>query len=598
MENTKRIDDELINDADMGATDGHGASVFPRIAALLFLLLGAGGLFLGCLGTLNGLSLFSHDFLKLLVFGSQSEFSAFDSSLLGIIISYCKALQAGGAAMFSWERTIELVPLALFALLALAIVLSLVFAVLSFAMKDRAEKFAFASGVLVTLAYAALFLYVYCVTCYLYPYASSLSVVFVVDFYRYDAPLGAIACLSFLLLLVHSIRRAGKAALLNALLFALTVCLAFAFFAYSSTVGLLAIMVTPSGTHELFPVASVLFVAVLALVFVVSLVRLSSKKRYGVMLCLYTLLFVAAVFLIIAGIALPIAEDRWQIFKNQTDLLILCSLVCGAFAGQLLSAIAMIVTRRKNRLAEEYEEYEEDEEDEEPVPEVVEEIPEAVEPVPAVAEEPVPEVVEEPAAEVPETSAEPAVAETAEERAPEPAAPAQPAQPVQQPAQQVPMGQPVYVYTPMPMAPYPPVQPSAAQPAGSQMSEFERRMEALARGIEPQEPEYRPIPKPAPVFPTPPAAARPVAAPVQTSISVYESQYTYDSFLNGLTPQEKNEFGDLFIGMRYGSFGLPVYVIGGNNEEFFRKVFIYLGRFRSHISPELLGKLYAYVNRT
>ena len=65
-----------------------------------------------------------------------------------------------------------------------------------------------------------------------------------------------------------------------------------------------------------------------------------------------------------------------------------------------------------------------------------------------------------------------------------------------------------------------------------------------------------------------------------------------------LTPQEKNEFGDLFIANRFGDLAyLPAYVIGGDNREFFRRVFIYLGKFRSHISPELLGKLYQYVSK-
>ena len=76
-------------------------------------------------------------------------------------------------------------------------------------------------------------------------------------------------------------------------------------------------------------------------------------------------------------------------------------------------------------------------------------------------------------------------------------------------------------------------------------------------------------------------------------------QYTYDPFINTLTPSEKNEFGDVFIANMYGIHSyLPTYVIGGDNREFFQKVFIYLGRYRGYITQDLMEKIYAYVNKT
>lgn len=160
-------------------------------------------------------------------------------------------------------------------------------------------------------------------------------------------------------------------------------------------------------------------------------------------------------------------------------------------------------------------------------------------------------------------------------------------------------------------APAPAEEPKPAAPAeDTPMSEFERSMAALARGIAP-EPAPAPAQAPGVTYqyssaPAPayapqsapyqaPAYSQPVAAPK----AVYDpTPYTYDSFINMLTPQEKNEFGDLFIANRYGDLNyLPAYVIGGDNREFFRKVFIYLGKFRNHISPELLGKLYDYVSK-
>ncbi len=74
------------------------------------------------------------------------------------------------------------------------------------------------------------------------------------------------------------------------------------------------------------------------------------------------------------------------------------------------------------------------------------------------------------------------------------------------------------------------------------------------------------------------------------------SKYAYDPFVYTLTASEMNEFGDLFIANKFGLQAyLPPYNIGGDNRDFFNKVFIYLGRFRSNISDALLDKLYRYV---
>lgn len=76
------------------------------------------------------------------------------------------------------------------------------------------------------------------------------------------------------------------------------------------------------------------------------------------------------------------------------------------------------------------------------------------------------------------------------------------------------------------------------------------------------------------------------------------AQYTYDPFINTLTPMEKNEFGDVFIANLYGIHSyLPTYVIGGDNTEFFQTIFIHLGRFRGNISQELMEKIYSYVSK-
>ena len=147
---------------------------------------------------------------------------------------------------------------------------------------------------------------------------------------------------------------------------------------------------------------------------------------------------------------------------------------------------------------------------------------------------------------------------------------------------------------PVPVAPATPVTPvvAAAAPVETK-SEFERYMEALARGEAPQEPTTQPEDSYRNYSYAPAAVSR-TAQPA----TVYSSLYTYDPFLNTLTGEEKNEFGDLFISNKYGTHSyLPAYVIGGDNTEFFRKVFIFLGRFRKDSSRDLLDKLYVYVTQ-
>lgn len=179
-----------------------------------------------------------------------------------------------------------------------------------------------------------------------------------------------------------------------------------------------------------------------------------------------------------------------------------------------------------------------------------------------------------------------------------------PMQPVQQPAQQPAPQQ-------APAQPTPPAaQPQQPRPAGAQQqpprrepprvkSQFELEMEAIARGELKRKEETRSESLPQ-ERPAPQGQRRPVAAPAgnNASATYIDSQYTYDPFLNTLTTPEKNEFCDIFIANKYGSLRyVPAYVIGGDNAGFFRKVFIYLGKFRANISDGLLDKMYYYVSQ-
>lgn len=69
----------------------------------------------------------------------------------------------------------------------------------------------------------------------------------------------------------------------------------------------------------------------------------------------------------------------------------------------------------------------------------------------------------------------------------------------------------------------------------------------------------------------------------------------FDPFLFTLEDEEKSEFIDLYI-LRCKALmpEIPGYVIGGNNKDFFNRVFIYLGQYRDKISNSLLQKMYDF----
>ena len=70
---------------------------------------------------------------------------------------------------------------------------------------------------------------------------------------------------------------------------------------------------------------------------------------------------------------------------------------------------------------------------------------------------------------------------------------------------------------------------------------------------------------------------------------------SFDPFIATLDAAERNEFTELFILKFKGTMPeLPDYVVGGDNKEFFRKMFIYLGQYRDRMSQELLMKIYQF----
>ncbi len=69
----------------------------------------------------------------------------------------------------------------------------------------------------------------------------------------------------------------------------------------------------------------------------------------------------------------------------------------------------------------------------------------------------------------------------------------------------------------------------------------------------------------------------------------------FDAFLITLNEKEKNEFIDLYVLKCRGIMPeIPGYVVGGDNKDFFNKVFIYLGQYREKIPGDLLAKMYSF----
>ena len=87
------------------------------------------------------------------------------------------------------------------------------------------------------------------------------------------------------------------------------------------------------------------------------------------------------------------------------------------------------------------------------------------------------------------------------------------------------------------------------------------------------------------------------AAENQVNTAGYDfyNSKSFDPFIASLDMQERNEFTELFI-LKYKGVmpEIPDYEVGGDNREFFRKIFIYLGQYRERISSELLNKIYNF----
>ena len=88
--------------------------------------------------------------------------------------------------------------------------------------------------------------------------------------------------------------------------------------------------------------------------------------------------------------------------------------------------------------------------------------------------------------------------------------------------------------------------------------------------------------------------------PIKVNTAGYDfyNSKSFDPFIAILNNEERNQFTELFI-LKYKGLmpEIPDYEVGGNNKEFFRKLFIYLGQYRDRIPDGLLAKIYQFAIR-
>ncbi len=89
-----------------------------------------------------------------------------------------------------------------------------------------------------------------------------------------------------------------------------------------------------------------------------------------------------------------------------------------------------------------------------------------------------------------------------------------------------------------------------------------------------------------------------VPGSVNTAGYDFYNSKSFDPFIAILNNEERNQFTELFILKYQGVMPeIPDYQVGGDNKDFFRKLFIYLGQYRDRIPDGLLSKIYQFAIR-
>ncbi len=518
-----------------------------NVFSLLIFLLTAGGLFLGLIG--NYASWLKPSYY----FGS----SGLNNSLLGFFFTRMRELFVNISAIFTGSagtvfRNIFSI-LAAF-LVAAVVIATLVCLVVTFLSPKRAKKATAIGGTLALLAYTLLFVWAYCVNS-LYLAAFGRQAI--------DVPVALIACALFIVMTAFAVLENGKKGFFGAGIFLFSLAACFALFFPGSFTETHFGLLTAFKEHLTYNILSLAAVAIAVGGLIVATAALPRKGKGLVRSIVFALQFILVALLAIAGCR---TEGSWSlIFFQNGSLLPSLILIIAALGATLLSLLVLLIDHRERARARAAAQaanfYTETSDD-------VTEEPEAVTFAAEESEQAESGYMDEASlyASAAEETVDPDEADDFLETASE---------------EEIKDADVTPDY-------FVPVEEE-------QMSDFEREMLAYAE----KKPEEADAERADEAAPVPPYAQTAPASQPFRPINVYtdpSTQYTYDPFINELTPEEKDEFGDLFIACKSGRFGdLPIYHIGGDNAEFFDKVWIRYGMY--DMSQNLRDKLFSYLRR-
>ncbi len=514
------------------------SNVGYRVLAILLGLFAVGGLFLGMIG--KAVPALAH--ARMLQAGTVApgSFLAYIIYFFMDIGEIFKALFAsvGGSPAEIFGLIGQLVLIETIIFIIIAVLISFILGIVGVCSRTASKGCMHAIAILILLSYGELFMFTFAINAPLVPTYKELFTTQMIDM-----PSLIMAGVALVTLLVTVLAEQKGRGVINVLLTLFSLGTVIAFFLPNSTFALYALMGLEYGEGRIFPlIAAIVVYLLIASNLLSTCTRVCAKRGFVGDIVRTLLMIIGIVLLVVASIT-----EKFNLFDGGTSMIIGPVLVIAfavlAFAMSIVATVVYAIAASKQK-----------------------------------------------------KEAELAAAQAAL-RSPRPNAPAGYRPPMNpngqnsneyyrppvQPMQPAPPAQPM-----SPVAPNANAQPPQPRPQ-PQMTDFEKRMAELAAKDQPAktpEPptQFRP-------FATVPAAP---AAQEKTDAFV-PSKYSYDPFVSMLTTSEMNEFGDLFIANKFGLQSyIPQYIIGGDNKDFFNKVFIYLGRYRNNISDALLDKMYRY----
>ncbi len=464
--------------------------------------------------------------------------SGLNNSLLGFFFTRIKELFTNISAIFTGPANIvfrNVFSLLAAFLLLCTVLTSLICMIVSFVSAEKAKRASVIGGTVSLLAYTLLFVWAYCVNSLAMEAFGAAAI---------DVPVALITLCLFIAMAVYSVMENGLKGLFGAGIYLFTIATAFAFFFPASfTEAHLALLFTFK-SDPIYNTLSLLTGCALVLNLAVSVLALPRNCKGVVRTILYSAEFVLILALAVTGCGLG---GTWGAAFFQNGSLLPSLVLLFASLGALLLSLLVIVAERRARSKASaydgpYDQYTEQDSYDAEKPDTYQ------------ADHTTDD------ADYASDDADYTSSETSDYTAYE--------------------GDELYTS---------PDEEDEEESAFEElMASYIRKPSDMPAPEEREEPPVSPYAKPT-------AAPQPVIRPVNVYTDP-STQYTYDPFINELTPEEKDEFGDLFIACKSGRFGdLPTYKIGGDNAEFFDKVWIRYGMY--DMSQSLRDKLFSYLRR-